>query len=338
MNKLIINVNSFRKNILSAKKNGDKICAVVKANAYGHGVENVVPFVEDIVEYFAVANVQEGVCARKYTYRPILVLGAFNSADLADIVRNKLTLSIYNFECLKALEGLKSNINVHIKVNSGMNRLGFVQEDIAKLKHILGKNKNIKVVGIYSHIFDNNQANILKQKKVYDQFVESYFDGKVPQEIITHLSATGGKECLRGKYKMIRLGLGLYGYPDGAKALSIYSKVVAINKVHIGDKVGYDGIYQAKNEERIAVIPLGYYDGVPLNFYQGGYVIAGEKKYRVVGKTCMDMFMVKVDEKVRVGDIVKVFWDAKLWAKIKGTHEWEILTSLKSNRLKVVLK
>lgn len=338
MNKLIINVNSFRNNILSAKKNGDKICAVVKANAYGHGVENVVPFVEDVVEYFAVANVQEGVCVRKYTYRPILVLGAFRASDLEDIVRNELTLSIYNFECLKALEGLKSNINVHIKVNSGMNRLGFVHEDIAKLKHFLSKNKNIKVVGIYSHIFDNNQANILKQKDNYDNFIKGFFGKCIPQNIITHLSATGGQEYLQGKYKMIRSGLGLYGYPNGAKVLSIYSKVVSINKVHVGDKVGYDGIYQAKNEEMIAVIPLGYYDGVPLNFYQGGYVIVGEKKYRVVGKTCMDMFMVKVDEKVRVGDIVKVFWDAKLWAKIKGTHEWEVLTSLKSNRLKVVLK
>lgn len=338
MNYFVVDTGAIRCNAVKAKREyGGKLCCVVKANAYGHGVENVVPFLEDISDYFAVANVKEGVKVRAFTYKPILVLGAFESSDLRDALSCDLVLSIYNFESLRFILGLKSDVKVHIKVNTGMNRLGFSLEELKKVKEILSKYPNIKVLGMYSHIFDNSEQNLNKQKNLFDRAIKEFCGEKVPQDFVTHLSASGGIGLLKGNYNMLRLGLGLYGYPKGKSALSIFSKVVKITSLKKGDKVGYDGTFIADRDMKIATIPLGYYDGVPLRLSKGGYVLINNKKYYVVGKTCMDMFMIKVDESIRVGDSVKVFWDAKMWAKIKGTHEWEILTSLKSDRLKVVL-
>lgn len=338
MNKFVVDTGAIRCNALDAKREyGGKLCVVVKANAYGHGAENVVPFLEDIADYFAVANVKEGVKVRAYTYKPILVLGAFEEGDLGAALSCDLVLSIYNFESLRLVLGLKSDVKVHIKVNTGMNRLGFSLGELKEVKDILSKNNHIKVLGMYSHIFDNSEQNLSKQKELFDRTINEFCGNEVSQDFITHLSASGGMKLLKGNYKMLRLGLSLYGYPKGKRALSIYSKVAKITKLKKGDKVGYDGIFTADRDMEIATIPLGYYDGVPLRLSKGGYVLINNKRYYVIGKTCMDMFMIKADDSIKVGDNVKVFWDAKMWAKIKGTHEWEILTSLKSDRLKVVL-
>ena len=332
MNKLIINTKNLRQNIKKAKQMcKNRLCLVAKADCYGIGIENIVPFVDDLVASYAVAKVSEGKALRDFTNKDILVLGAFDGEDIASAEVCDLTLSVYNFESLKLLVASGRNINIHIKVNSGMNRLGFGLKDLERVKDIVSKSK-LRVKGIYSHIYNNlSISSTLEQKNIFDKAIEMF-----DKDIIKHLSSTGGIGTISG-YDMTRLGIGAYGGFGYNKVVSIYSKVAQVNELTPGDKVGYDGTYVAKEHTKVATIPLGYYDGVPLAL-QGGYVYIGGKKCEVVGRVCMDMFMCRVDNDVKVGDIVKVLWDTKYWAKLKGTHEWEILTSLKRNRLQVVFR
>ncbi len=330
MNKMIIDTKALRENVLQYKNKVNKICCVVKADAYGHGVENIIPFIEDISDYFAVAKVCEGVKLRSLTSRPILVLGAFEGVEIASAEANDLTLSVYSIDSLHNLISSKRKINVHIKVNTGMNRLGVNIEELSKIKTMV-KNTNICITGIYSHIYDNDSKDIFLQQRRFDEAVSV-----MGNNLITHISASGGVEKL-SNYTMARIGLGIYGYMGGKKVMSITSKVAQIHKLKQGEKVGYNGVFVASEECYVATIPLGYYDGVPLNLAGEKVKIKG-KTYTVIGRVCMDMFMCLVDSSVKVGSEVKVFYDASNWAKVKNTHEWEVLTSIKRERLKVVIK
>ena len=332
MNKFIINTKNLISNVKSIKNklNSRLFCAVVKADAYGHGIENIVPFIDEYVDYYAVANIKEGVLLRGLTHKRILVLGAFSACEIGLAVASDLELSIYSDFALKSVLEANKRLKVHLKINSGMNRLGFSYGSLKKILRQIKANNNIKIVGAYSHIYNNSSKEDIKnQKYVFDKCLK-LFD----RDVITHLSSTCGFENISG-YKMARIGLGIYGYPKGLPVLSIESTLAQKHFVKKGEKVGYDGTYVANEPQCIATVPLGYYDGLPLHFQNGGYVIINNKKCPVVGKVCMDMFMCRASKDIKQGSKVVVFWNASKWAKIKNSHEWEVLTSIKRNRLKV---
>ena len=332
MNKLVINTKNLIQNVKAIKRtlNGRLFCAVVKADAYSHGIENIVPFIDEYVDYYAVANITEGVALREITNKKILVLGSFNDGEIELAVASNLELSIYSDWALKQVLNANKRLKVHIKVNTGMNRLGFLQGKIKKVLRQINESNLVEVVGVYSHIYDNkSKADILSQKAVFDRCTKL-----LKGNVVTHLAATAGIDFVTD-YKMARVGLGIYGYPKGLPVMSIESNICQKHFIKKGDKVGYDGCYVAEGNECIATVPLGYYDGLPLNLRNGGSVIINNKKCPIVGKVCMDMFMCKVPKDTKVGDKVIVFYNAKHWAKIKGTNAWEVLTSIKRNRLKV---
>jgi alanine racemase len=335
MNKIIINTKNLVYNIkrIKEKLNNKLFCAVVKADAYGHGIENIVPFIDEYVDYYAVANVKEGVLLRELTYKRILVLGSFLPDEIELACGSDLTLSVCSDLRLKWLIDANKAVKIHIKVNSGMNRLGFSVDELEDVKHKIDGASNIILEGIFSHIFDNdNSESLCDQKNIFDKSIAIF-----GENIITHLSSSGGIDKIKD-YKMVRVGIAMYGYPQGKKTMSIESTVVQITKINAGEKVGYGGRYTAKEEEYIATVPLGYYDGVPLALSNKGHVYIKGQKCPIVGRVCMDMMMIKVPTNVCEGDYVLVFWSAKNWAKIKGVHEWEILTSIKKNRLRVVFR
>lgn len=335
MNKMIINTKNLIYNIkkIKEKLNGKLFCAVVKADAYGHGIENIVPFIDDIVDLYAVANIKEGVLLRSFTRKKILVLGPFLPSEILPASASDLTLGVYNNLSLKWLIKANKPVKTHIKVNSGMNRLGFLPNELEDVKRKIDCSDFINLEGIYSHVYDSDDFECLeKQKEIFDK-ARNIFG----ENIVAHLSASGGIDKIQ-EYDIVRVGLAIYGYPQGKPVMSIESKVVQVRKISCGDKVGYSGTYIANEEEYIATIPLGYYDGVPFELSNKGYVYINGNKCPIVGRVCMDMFMCKVSKDVKEGDNVLVFWSAKKWAGLKGTHEWEILTSIKKNRLKVVFR
>ena len=309
---------------------------VVKADCYGHDGNKVVKTIIDGgCNYLAVATLEEALEIRKeITSIPILCLGIIMNEDLPICKENNITISINSYEYLKDISvanliGLK----VHLKINTGMNRLGIsTKEEFNKVIDILTK-KNVFIEGMYTHIYnDTSKEDTTKQIQKFKDITIDYDLKCVP---IIHFGASGytlnypKEEFVNG----CRLGIALYGlldYPlDFKSTFSLYSTVIQINEVNSGT-VGYNGQYQVLGKEKIAVIPIGYADGI-IRKNTGRNVYINDSKYPIVGNICMDMLFIKVDENVKVGDSVILIKDIKHIkeiAKHLDTINYEVICSV----------
>lgn len=317
-----------------------KICVMIKADAYSHGIVQVATILCNIVDYFGVANVLEGVKVRKCGVKtPILCVGYFSKEDAFIAKQYNIELCIYNFECFDVLKSLKGPFSCHIKINTGMTRLGFEVCEIKKLKQALKIAKNIKINGIFSHFQDslNNTENTEKQFKKFIK-VCSFLDER--HNLIWHISNSDG--VLNSKYNldMVRVGMIIYGYGviKGLKpVLQIKSEVIDIHKIKKGDSVGYDLYYKAKQDvEYIATIPFGYADGLDRR-YSNCYIWINDCKYKIIGKICMDMCMVLVDENVKIGDTVIILKDAVTFAHFSKKSIYEVISNFKNLRSEIII-
>ena len=202
-----------------------------------------------------------------------------------------------------------SNLKCHIKINTGMNRLGISKEN--EFLEVFDLVSNICIEGIYSHIYEaSNEEVYLKQLERFKNIV-NLIDNT---NMIIHLSASDAlvnyskPDFING----CRLGIIMYGFNDKIKLDSTFrvvSEVIQINTLNKGDTLGYNGMYQASSDnEKIAVIPIGYADGI-IRKNTGRYVYINNKKYNIVGNICMDMLFVKVDDSVNVYDQVELLRD-----------------------------
>lgn len=317
---------------------------VVKANAYGHGEHIVNAIIDGGVNYLAVSSLDEAISVRKYNKDiPILLFG-YTSIDYIDeVIKNKITLSINSFDYLKdlLLKKVKDGLKVHIKVNTGMNRLGFNdKEDIKNAVELL-KESNIKLEGIYTHYATSGVEDIYfdKQTEKFEELTSLIDLKEIP--IVHTCSSLPMVKHEKVKYTNgVRLGSVMYGYSASAnvegikktayeirkyfktggiktsevilkndlklkKAMNLYSEVVGINYIHKGEPVGYGAKYKPEADTFIATISIGHADGIT-KYYE--YVIINGKRYQIVA-LCMDMLMVRVDDTVKVGDKVTLLGD-----------------------------
>lgn len=314
-----INLKNVRENvnkIINKYKGYNYYFGVVKADCYGHGYKKTVQAVIDGgCNYLAVATLEEAIKIRAiYTKIPILCLGVIDEEFLKICEENNITITIGSLSYLKNLK-LKDykKIKVHLKINTGMNRLGISNgSELEEVVKIL-KDNNIEIEGIYTHIY--NALN----KKHYEEQVERFKNVTKKIDIrnikIVHISAS---EATMNYPKLdfangCRLGIVMYGF-YGPKDLNLKStfvlksEVIQINEIKKGETVGYNGTYTAEKNEKIAVIAIGYADGV-IRKNKGGFVYINDKKYKIVGNVCMDMMFVKVDDTVKVNDMVYVLKD-----------------------------
>ncbi|MDE7182466.1 MAG: alanine racemase [Clostridia bacterium] len=308
----VINLAAIRRNAQRIKKliGGAKLFAVVKADAYGHGAEEVSRYIEDVADGFCVAIIEEGIALRiAGISKPVLVLTP--PLDGYDVARAKaygLTVTVNSVETAKLAKGA----TCHIKVNTGMNRSGCNLNDLGAVLNALNKES---VQGVYSHLFAAESRDAAaRQKELFKRAVNAV--KAVNPEAVAHLSASGG--TLRGReylFDGVRCGLLLYGYaPTGFKAngfertLKVYARRTQTTQF-IGGGVGYN--FADKSYKTLATYRLGYADGfsrvVPL----------GEKTL------CMDAF-VGVDK----GELLCVMDDAESYAQKCGTISYEVLTSV----------
>ncbi|MGN1227810.1 MAG: alanine racemase, partial [Christensenellales bacterium] len=223
-----------------------------------------------------------------------------------------------------------------IKIDCGMHRLGFNDiEDFKKALHIIKKCKSIKLAGVFTHFAESNETYYIEKKQIFDKYLRL-----CPANIIKHCSNSLASRFNSLQYDMVRVGLSLYGYGESKlkKVLQVKSKVISVRKVKGGEYIGYSGGYKCDKDCIIATVFLGYYDGINRKLSNKCFVKINNQNYKIVGNICMDMFMVLVDETVKVGDEVIVFDDADYWAKIIDTIPYEILTSLKSERCEIKIK
>lgn len=318
--------------------------AVVKNNAYHHGIKIVNDLIEAGINYLAVSSLEEALDIRKINNEiPILVLEPISPEFIDDCQMNAITLMIENLEELKKLNEKKLSYpqKVHLKIDSGMNRLGFKERtEIKEAVKIIETNEKIVLEGLFTHF-----ATSGRNDNYYDQqlatFKELTKDMHLKDIPIIHIdrSLTFVSHKKPSFVTGVRLGIVLFGFNGSIKptkdikgklsnlkrqfvlkrnhisesilenhlkletAFSLYSTVMSIRTVKKGEIVGYNGFYKAKKEERVATLPIGYADGVTKEFQN---VAINGKKYKIINDA-MDMLSVLVDESVKIDDKVEIF-------------------------------
>ena len=346
---LVDNVRYFR----SRLKPTTKLTCMVKAFAYGAGSVEVSKALQasGLVDYLAVAVADEGVELRRAGITlPIIIMDPEVAAmDL--ILENNLEPNVYSHQSLKTViaaaqaKGLE-HVPIHIKIDSGMHRLGFYKEDIPWLIDRLTHQKAVRVASVFSHLAGSDEAQFddftLSQIKYFDSCAEELKEGlQVTGDglrILKHICNSAGIERFSDfQFDMCRLGIGMYGFSFAGAQLrnvcTLETTILSVKTVKAGETIGY-GRHTTLNEDRtIAVIPIGYADGFDRRFSNyGGEVWVRGKRCPVVGNVCMDQAMIDVTgADARPGDIAEVFGEhmplQELADKL-GTITYEILTSV----------
>ena len=355
---LVDNVRYFR----SLLQPNTQLTCMVKAFGYGAGSVEVSRALQNsgLVDYLAVAVADEGVELRRAGITlPIIIMDP-EVAALDLILENNLQPNIYSFQVLENIiaaaesKGLE-HVKVHIKIDSGMHRLGFYQEDMTKLASRLNGQKSVQVVSIFSHLAGSDEEQFdafTHEQAAYFQSCATTLNTKLSTlNAKLHICNTAGIERFpEYHFDMCRLGIGMYGFsflsPNSplpiANSLSPYrlknvctlkTTILSIKTVNTGETIGY-GRHTTLNEPRqIAVIPIGYADGFDRRFSNyGGEVVVRGKRCPVVGNVCMDQAMIDITgTDAQVGDSVEIFGDrlpiAELANKL-GTIPYEVLTSI----------
>ena len=341
---LVDNVRYFR----SKLKPTTKLTCMVKAFAYGAGSVEVSKALQasGLVDYLAVAVADEGVELRRAGITlPIIIMDP-EVASMDLILENNLEPNVYSHQSLKTViaaataKGLE-NVPVHVKIDSGMHRLGFYKEDMPWLIDRLTHQKAVRVASVFSHLAGSDEAQFdeftLGQIKYFDSCAEELKAG-LNYPIIKHICNSAGIERFSEfQFDMCRLGIGLYGFSFAGAQLrnvcTLETTILSVKTVKAGETIGY-GRHTKLDEDRvIAVIPIGYADGFDRRFSNyGGEVWVRGKRCPVVGNVCMDQAMIDVTgADARPGDIVEVFGEhmplQELADKL-GTITYEILTSV----------
>jgi alanine racemase len=352
MNALIDNLNYFK----SKLNEGVKLMAMVKASSYGHGSAEIAALLQyHRVDYLAVAYVDEGVELRENGITmPVVVLNT--EPDNFDImIEYQLEPEIYSagslISFLQTASGMGiNNYPVHIKVDTGMHRLGFVENDLPELCNILKNRQEIKVASVFSHLAASDDSKhddfTVAQIEMFGKFCR-LLEKEIGYPFIKHiLNSSGIERFPEAQFDMARLGIGLYGVGIEAnsnrlsKVGTLSSAIVQIKHIDKGETVGYGRQGQAITPKTIATIPIGYADGLNRKLGNGnGYFTVNGKPAPIIGNICMDACMIDItDIDAKEGDRVIVMGDAPSVSEIAdiiGTIPYEILTSI-SQRVKRV--
>ena len=348
---LVDNVRYFR----SMLKPETKLTCMVKAFAYGAGSVEVSKALQQsgLVDYLAVAVADEGVELRRAGITlPIIIMDP-EAAAMDLIMENNLEPNVYSHQSLKTViaaaeaKGLE-NLPIHIKIDSGMHRLGFYKEDMQWLIDRLRTTKAVRVASVFSHLAGSDEAQFddftLQQIQYFDACAEELKAG-LGYPVLKHILNSAGIERFpQYAFDMCRLGIGLYGFSFVGAQLrnvcTLVTTILSVKTVKAGETIGYGRHTTLAEDRTIAVIPIGYADGFDRRFSNyGGEVWVRGKRCPVVGNVCMDQAMVDVTgADARPGDPVEVFGDhlplQELADKL-GTITYEILTSV-SRRVKRV--
>ncbi|MBO5229209.1 MAG: alanine racemase [Clostridia bacterium] len=292
-----VNLRTIIKNVALIKKQlkaETKFCAVVKSNAYGLGLERISKILAPLVDCFAVAKIDEAITLRQLGIRQdILLLGV--CTDIPTAVKHNIIITLENPQ--QAENMLKNNLHprIHIAVNTGMNRFGI--SSVHKLRKTLQLLSQERIEGFYSHLaYESDQLSqvqtAIKHFKKLAHIGKQYF----PHAIL-HTGCSGVLNYPPAHFDMIRIGKALYGGITGTQtALTVTSKIIALQKLKPGESVGYNGQFVAKQNTIIAVVRGGYADGIPPQFSNKVKVLVGKDLCPIIGRVCMDYFFIDVSK------------------------------------------
>ena len=322
LSNIVHNINEFKK----IKSEITKVCAVVKADAYGHGSVEVSKFIEKHIDYFAVSTGDEALELRSFQItKPILILGYVFDNEIENLIRNDVEFAIYNLDIANTINKI-AEINgliakVHIKLDTGMSRIGFLSQNdyIDEIKKV-NCLSNVSIVGCFSHFSNAEETKNEVNDIQFDLFQDMC--KKIENENINlgikHISNSAASEKNNYNLDMIRIGIGMYGYSYNDEinpniklkpAMKLESLVSNVKLLKKGCKVSYGGKYILEKDEWIATVPIGYADGINRSLSCKNFEVVLENGVRgiCVGNICMDQMMIKLPKKVDIGTKVYIF-------------------------------
>lgn len=362
---LLVNLGQLRRNVeaIRAKVKPAKVMVMLKANAYGHGVDGLAPFIEPHLDYIGVASLEEGIHLREIGIRkPILVAGGCLPGQISAHLDFGLTLTASSEQILQNAEQVAraagKRLKVHLKIDTGMERIGvrwyeagpFLEQSLAC--------RHLEIEGIYTH-FANSEvietgemprrqafSYASQQLERFDEVLAFYPGRGLPPPPLRHAANSGAILNLpESYYDMVRPGVMFYGvYPQGAlqsvpvaTAMTWKSQVVYSKTVRAGHPVSYGSLQSPKRDSQIVTVPCGYADGYFRRMTNRANVIVNGRKYPQVGIICMDQFMVDLgQDDANLGDEVILLGGAENGAYISpedlaewaGTSPYEVLTNV----------
>ena len=321
---VIIDLDAINYNITNIKNKisqGTKLLGVIKADAYGHGIIEVAKEIEGFCDFFGVAVIEEAIELRKAGFdTPILILGKTDPYYSPLLVKYDIRPTIFNFDDAKALsdEAVKQGktASFHFAVDTGMSRIGFqVTEADADTCKEITLLPGIAAEGVFSHFATADEADLTKtvcQKEKFISFIDMLHKRGVDIPV-KHINNSAGLMNFDEHFDMVRAGIIIYGlYPgeeidkkllDIKPAMKWVAKISHIKVLEPGREISYGGTYTTDKTTTVATIPVGYADGYPRCLSNVGYVLVNGKKAPVLGRICMDQFMIDVTdiENVSVG-------------------------------------
>jgi alanine racemase len=366
-NNLLYNLEQFRK-LVGEKV---KIMGVVKANAYGHGLTEVAGVISDKVNWFGVDSLGEALKLREIGLKkPILVLGYTELKDLKEAVKNNISLTVYNRETIEKLGKIpihNPNLNpkIHIKIETGTARQGVKEDEILDFVKFIKKYPSIEIQGLsthYANIEDTTDSSFaMAQLAIFSRVAEILKKEGVATPL-RHTACSAATILFpETRFDMVRLGISMYGLWSSKEtkavaknknlefdlkpALTWKTIVAQIKNLPAGTSVGYGLTERVSRDSKIAVLPIGYYDGYDRKLSSVGNVLIRGKHCKVLGRVCMNMIIVDVtdlekieleDEVVLLGRQGKEEISAEDLAQKIGTINYEVVTRINPQIARVI--
>ena len=321
-----------------------KIMAVLKADAYGHGAVSLAPVaVKNGVSAIGVSSLEEAIQLRDAGLKaPILILGGIYPLENFEVaLRNNVTPTVASLDAAQFLEKIErkmgANIPLHLKVDTGMGRIGVSPTEAKRVLDWLFDHPNLTLAGVYSHLScaDSDQLFTRQQLKVFEE-LKDHAQRLGFKDTTYHLANSSGlKKYREAHHDMVRPGIALYG-PSDSSVLSWQTRIVFLKKVRKGTPISYGHTFVTKKSSEIATVPVGYADGVPRRVSNKGFVLIKGKKRPIIGRVTMDHFMVDVTGlSVKIGEPVvligsqgREYISAHNWADWAGTIPYEIFCGI----------
>ncbi len=344
------------KTIRNTIKKGTQIMAVIKADGYGHGAVPLARVLDPLVEWFAVAIVEEGIELRRANFtKPILLLGYTAKEAIADIVHYNLTQTVFSFEMAKFIDEEAKRqgkiARVHIKLDTGMGRIGYQPtkesiDEIVRMKSL----EHIQIEGLYTHFACADMADkssTIQQFRIYQDFAKELELAGVTLQIKHASNSAGIIDFPEANLDMVRSGISTYGlYPSDEvhkeqlllkPAMELKTHISFIKELEAGHGIGYGSTFVTKKLTKIATVPVGYGDGFPRQLSNQGRVLVHGQFAPIIGRVCMDQFMIDVTDipYVKQDDTVTLigkdgdeYLSVEELARIAGSFNYEFVCNI----------
>lgn len=344
------------KTIRDTIKKDTQIMAVIKADGYGHGAVPLARVLDPLVEWFAVAIVEEGIELRRANFtKPILLLGYTAKEAIADIVHYNLTQTVFSFEMAKFIDEEAKRqgkiARVHIKLDTGMGRIGYQPtkesiDEIVRMKSL----EHIQIEGLYTHFACadmTDKTSTIQQFRIYQDFAKQLELAGVTLQLKHASNSAGIIDFPEANLDMVRSGISTYGlYPSDEvhkeqlllkPALELKTHISFIKELEAGHGIGYGSTFVTKKLTKIATVPVGYGDGFPRQLSNQGRVLVHGQFAPIIGRVCMDQFMIDVTDipDVKQDDTVTLigkdgdeYLSVEELARIAGSFNYEFVCNI----------